>query len=422
MAGAALILVRDLYTIYRLRNQAERTGEPGDSRGEAPGLVRWKQAGRLALAGAGPWLLGCAITLVPAGSAAVVISQISGALPGTLYPGVHLLWPLVQGVEIYSTRESLFTTGGNIDPVKKKPDFLTVQTTEGLDVGLAVTVRYRLDPSKLHYIHTNLPQPVERELVPVVVAAAFRELAPNYLVRDVFSARREEIRRAAAGIITRKLNPDGIIVKEVLLRDIQLPVEYARGLESLLVKEQQNEKLTIETEVKKKEVITAGLEGEAQKQRQIKEAEARAATTVLDAKAQADAMAYTLPLKEKQIEQTRLESQARKEATVQNAEALAQAKVIDGKAELEKRKLMNEADSHRIRNVALADSERMKLEAEVMRAYPQLIQKIMAEKLSDKMQIMIVPSDGKFFLTDQLMRGMAATAASSPAPAPVQQQ
>ena len=71
-----------------------------------------------------------------------------------------------------------------------------------------------------------------------------------------------------------------------------------------------------------------------------------------------------MALKEKQIQQSRLEAEARKEATVKNAEAMAEAKVIDSKAELEKRKLMSESDEYRIRRVALADSERMKLEAE----------------------------------------------------------
>ena len=37
----------------------------------------------------------------------------------------------------------------------------------------------RLDASKLAYIHANLPQPVDRELVPPVVGSAFREIAPN---------------------------------------------------------------------------------------------------------------------------------------------------------------------------------------------------------------------------------------------------
>jgi len=39
-----------------------------------------------------------------------------------------------------------------------------------------------------------LPQPLEKEIVPPVVATAWRELVPSDTVREVFSARREEVR------------------------------------------------------------------------------------------------------------------------------------------------------------------------------------------------------------------------------------
>src|SRR5262249_42996657 len=137
---------------------------------------------------------------------------------------------------------------------------LRVYSKEGLSVGLAVEVRYRIDPQRLAFVQANLPQPVDKELVPAVVSSALREIAPNYLVRDLFAVKREEVRRAAAGSITRHLQPDAIVVKEVLLRDIELPVEYAKGLEGVLLKELENERLTVEVETKQKQVRTAELE------------------------------------------------------------------------------------------------------------------------------------------------------------------
>jgi regulator of protease activity HflC (stomatin/prohibitin superfamily) len=227
---------------------------------------------------------------------------------------------------------------------------------------------------------------------------------PNHLVREVFSTKREEVRGSAADAIKAKLAADGIVVKEVMLRDVLLPVEYAKGLEGLLLKEQENELLTIEVEVKKKKVRTAELEAEAEKARRVKEAEGQAQVTVLQAKAQADAMQHTLPLKEKQIQQTRLEAEARKESTVKNAEAAAQAKVIDSKAELERRRLLAEAEDHRIRLLSAADAQRMQLEAQALSQNPLLIQKIIAERLSDKVQIMMVPTDGRFFFANDVLR------------------
>jgi regulator of protease activity HflC (stomatin/prohibitin superfamily) len=393
-AGAAVLVAFDLY----------RRMEP-----------RLAMAGRLAAMALLPLLIGLSIQVVPSGSAGIRVSQLSGTLPGALYPGTHFVVPLVQHVELYNIRDMMLTTSAADDP-KKQLETLRVQTKEGLVVGLSVAVRYRIDPRRLNYIHASLPQPLERELVPPVVAAAFREITPNYLVRELFATERERIRRAAADTITKKLAADAILVKEVLLRDIALPAEYARGLEGLLLKAQENDRLAIEVLVKEKQVRTAELEAEAEKARVIKQAEANAQTIVLSAKAQADAMQYTLPLKEKQIEQTRLEAEARKESTIKGAEATAQAKVIDGKAELERRKLMNEAEVHRVQLTSKADADKLRLEAAVLKENPLLIQKIIAERLSDKVQIMMVPADGKYFFANDVLRSAMNLGA-----APVQQ-
>jgi regulator of protease activity HflC (stomatin/prohibitin superfamily) len=292
----------------------------------------------------------------------------------------------------------------------KKPEVFTVQSKEGLSIGMAITVRYKLDPRRLDFIHANLPQPVEKEIVPPVVASVFRELAPNYTVREVFATKREELRQEASDRITRKLNSDGIIVKEVMLRDIQLPEEYAKGLEGLLLKEQENEGLAVETDMKAKQVKIAELEAEASKVQQVRQAEGAAEIHVIQAKSESDAMQYTLPLKEKQIQQSRLEAEARKEATVKNAEAQAEAKVIDSKAEMERRNLLADAEAVRIRKVAAADNERMKTEAVLLKQNPLLINKIIAERLSDKLQIMMVPSDAKIFFNDVMKGGISPDA------------
>jgi regulator of protease activity HflC (stomatin/prohibitin superfamily) len=401
LTGAAGILLWDLYQILKLRKARE-----GDPTGFPESAVRWEVAKKLAIFSVAPLLGAMSIAVVPSGAAGVRVNQFVGTRQGTMYPGVHLVPPLIETLETYDIRDSMFTTAMVEDPKKDNAGVLRVQTREGLAVGLAVAVRYRLDPSKLPYIHANLPQPIEQEMVAPVISSVFRDLAPAYEVRDIFSTKREEVRQTAASRITAKLGADGIIVKEVVLRDVQLPADYAKGLEGLLLKEQENERLTVDLDVKQKMVRQAELEAEAQEARDVKAAEGRAQIVVLEAKAQADAMQHTLPLKEKQIQQSRLEAEARKEATVKNAEALAEAKVIDSKAELEKRKLMSDADEDHIRKVALADSEKMKLEAAVLTQNPLLIQKIIAEKLSDKVQIMMVPNDGKFFFANDVLKGM----------------
>ena len=413
-SGSALVAY-DIFLAAQLRRLLRRdtTDESGAEVG-APARrpfrpVRWRLAVQLAAAGTLAMLITESIVVIPDGAAGVRISQISGARPGTLYAGVHVITPLVDSVAIYDTREQVYSTLASENP-KQKGDLLTVQAREGLNIGLAVSVRYRLDPKRLDSIHTNLPQPVGEQVVAPVVATIYRQLAPNYITREIFATKREELRATAAEAITSRLASDGIIVREVLLRDLQLPAEYAKGLEGLLLKEQENERLGTEQEIKQKEVRIAELEAEAQKARDVKQAEAQAQVRVLQAKGEADAMQYTLPLK--QIEQTKLEAQARKESTLQNAEAAAQAKIIDSKAEVERQKNLADAEANRIRVTAAADAERMKFEASVLKQNPMLIQKIIAERLSDKLQIMMVPIDGRNFFANDVMRSAFSSVGS----------
>jgi len=408
-SSAGILVIYDIYMAARLRWLLEQASvEPGSeaalSKPPRPSQpVRWRLALQLAAAAIAPVLFAESMVVVPDGSAGIRVSQISGARTGTLYPGAHLVVPLVDSVALYDTREQVYTTA-SATGAKGANEVLTVQAREGLNIGISVSVRYRLDPSKLYSIHQNLPPAVGDQVVGPVVSSTYRQLAPNYMTREIFAVKREELRNQAAQMITARLSSDGIVVREVLLRDIQLPAEYARGLEGLLLKEQEDERLGTEQDIKAKEVKIAELEADAQKARDIKQAEAQAQVRVLQAKAESDAMQYTLPLKQKQIEQTKLEAQARKEATLQNAEAAAQAKIIDSKAEVERQRNLTDAEANHIRVTAAADAERMRFEATILKQNPLLIQKIIAERLSDKLQIMMVPMDGKNFFAADVLR------------------
>src|ERR1700691_6424587 len=219
---AAGILSYDAYLLVawqrrRLHPDPE-AGTPAIALGVAP-AIRWRTSAALVMLAWAPLLISAGIVIVPSGMAGVRVSQTKGTLAGTLYPGVHFVVPLVEHVELFNTRDQLFTTGIAEDgPAKDglakgatKGEALRVQAKEGLTLGLAITVRYQIDPKCLDYIEANLPQPLEKEIVPPVVATAWRELVPNYTVREVFSAKREEVRERSAEIIRKRLAADGIV-------------------------------------------------------------------------------------------------------------------------------------------------------------------------------------------------------------------
>lgn len=412
----------------QMRRKAKQEGIEGETVPVEPEPIEtdWHRPVTLAIAACVPMLIAASIVVVPSGMGGIRISQISGTMPGTMYPGIHFITPLFDSVQIFDLRDRIYTSG-NADqgsqPVSEKKTVseksmsrddkndkgeLIVQSQEGLNIGLGVTVRYRLDPNKLSSVQAHLPQPADKQIVPPVVESTWRELAPHYTVREIFSSKREEVRAKAAAEIQRKLGADGIIVEEVMLSEIQLPEEYAKGLEGLLLKEQQDDQMGVDTEIQQKQVRIAELQAEAEAAQKVKAAEGDAKARVVEAKGESDAMQYTLPLKQKQIEQSKLEAEARKEATIQNADASAQAKVIDSKAEMERRDLLANAEANRIRVVSVADAERMKSEAQLLNQSPLLINKIVAERLSDKIQVVMVPSDGKFFFANDVFKGAAS--------------
>jgi regulator of protease activity HflC (stomatin/prohibitin superfamily) len=421
LAAGAAITMYDLWRMFKPSWGPAGAGDEAvkDPRPAEP--VRWRTSVALGMVACLPLLIAMSIVVVPSGMGGVSISDTRGTLPGTLYSGVHFIAPLGEHVQTFDLRDKVYSSTMPGQEKKEKPadasgkepeaPVMMVQSKEGLNIGLAIAVRYRLDPKRLDYVQSHLPQPVDKELVAPVVDSAWRELAPNYTVREIFSSKREEVRRLAAEQITRKLGQDGILVNEVMLRDIQLPPEYAKGLEDLLEKEQKDDQMTVETEMQQKQVTIAGLEADAEKVQKVKQAEAEAQARVVEAKGESDAMQYTLPLKEKQIEQTRLEAEARKESTIKNAEAMGEAKVIDSKAELQRRNMLADAEANRIKVVAVADAEREREEAAVLKQEPLLINKIVAERLSDKIQVMMVPSDGKFFFANDVMKGFNANPA-----------
>jgi regulator of protease activity HflC (stomatin/prohibitin superfamily) len=416
LAVAAGIVLYDIclaFELHRLLRRGDESAKLADqdqtatlrSSGAPTGriVVRWQAAARLAMIAALSMLAGTSIVVVPDGHAAVRISQISGVRPGTLYAGTHFILPLFERVDLFDIRDRVFETSATEGP-HEKSECLTVEAREGLSVGLAITVRYRIDPRRLDYIQANLPQPIDDQIVAPVVTSVFRELAPNYVVRDLFATKREEFRSRAAQEITTRLEGDAVVVKEVLLRKVLLPEDYAKGLQDLLLKEEEDDQTSVEADIEQKRVKIAESQAEALKVRQLKRAEGDAQTQVLMAKAQSDSMQYTLPLKQKQIEQSKLEAEARKAATIENAEAGAQAKVIDSKAEQERETLLAEAEANRIRVTARAQSEELQMETAALNSNPLLIQYTVAQKLSDKVQIMLVPSDGKFFFTNDVLR------------------
>src|SRR5579864_3874449 len=113
--AAVGILAYDTYSALQLRRASEGGAEPVTP---IPHF-RWRTSLALVLLAWAPLLLALSIVVVPSGMAGVRVSQSKGTLTGTLYPGVHFVVPLVERVELFNTRDQLFTTGISEDSLAK---------------------------------------------------------------------------------------------------------------------------------------------------------------------------------------------------------------------------------------------------------------------------------------------------------------
>jgi regulator of protease activity HflC (stomatin/prohibitin superfamily) len=223
------------------------------------------------------------------------------------------------------------------------------------------------------------------------VQGVIYKLFARYTVREIFSTKRAEIQQAIETELRPKLYADGVLLKNVEIGKVDLPQDYRNGMDKLLAEELETEKMRFTLELKEKRVQQVALEGEAEKVRRQKASEAAATEQVIAARAQEEAMKHVLPFKQKQIEQRQLEAEAEKVARVRSAEGAAAARRIEASGEADSRQKLADAEVYRLERVGKANSEQMEREGVLLTQHPLLIQKTLADKLSDKVQVIIAP-------------------------------
>jgi hypothetical protein len=99
---------------------------------------------------------------------------------------------------------------------------------------------------------------------------------------------------------------------------------------------------------------------------------------------------------------------------MKDAEGDAEARKIETLAEADSRRKLSDADAYRIEVTGKANGAQMERDSVLIAKNPLLIQKMLADKLSDKIQVIVAPpSAGGFFaggLLGMQSRGAAAAA------------
>lgn len=335
------------------------------------------------------------------GEIAVRTNRLTGGVT-QLADGSMLAIPGFHQVRRFSTRDQVYRPEESASASGPAP----FQSIEGLSIGVDLTIRYAIDPKRIASLSRDLPDDIAGEVVQPIVQGVVYRLFSGYSVREIFSSKRAEIQQLIEAELKAKLAAEGIVLRSVQMGKVDLPQDYRNGMDKLLAEELETEKMKYTLVLKEKRVKQTELEGEADKVRREKSADAAAREQVIAAKAQEEAMRHVIPFKQKQIEQRQLEAEAEKVARIRAAEGTAQARQIEAAGEAYSRQKLADAEVYRLERVGKANSEQMEREGILITEHPLLIQKALADKLSDKIQVIIAPPPtGGGFVGSTLLGG-----------------
>jgi regulator of protease activity HflC (stomatin/prohibitin superfamily) len=308
--------------------------------------------------------------------------------------GTVLVLPGVHQVRRYSIRDQVYRLTESALATGPAP----FQSVEGLSIGVDLAVRWTVDRARLTQMSKEFPDDISADLVAPAVQGIVYPTFARYSVREIFSQRRIEIQQELMAELKPKFTAMGLTLREVDIGKVDLPADYRAGMEKLLSEELETEKIHYTLQLKEAQVKQQQLEAEADKARRQTAAEAAGQEQVIAARAQEETMKHILPFKQKQIEQRQLEAEADKVARIRTAEGTAEARRIEARGEADSRQKLADAEAYRLDLVGKANAGQMEREGALVQRYPLLIQKTLADKLSDKVQVIIapLPAAGKF--------------------------
>jgi len=308
--------------------------------------------------------------------------------------GTLLVLPGIHQVRRYSIRDQVYRPSDSASATGPAP----FQSVEGLSIGVDLTVRWIVDLSRLSQMTKEFPDDISADLVAPAVQGIVYPTFARYSVREIFSQRRTEIKQELIADLKPKFTAMGLVLREVDIGKVDLPPDYRAGMEKLLAEELETEKIHYTLQLKEAQVKQQQLEAEADKVRRQTAAEAAGQEQVIAARAQEETMKHILPFKQKQIEQRQLEAEADKVSRIRTAEGSAEARRIEARGEADSRQNLADAEAYRLDLVGKANAGQMEREGALVARYPLLIQKTLADKLSDKVQVIIapLPAAGKF--------------------------
>lgn len=223
-----------------------------------------RAASRMAVFG----VIALVIILVFGGLMSTNIRSGESAVRYSVFGGTDLEKIYGEGLKIYPPWVTLIRYDVR---VQEKLEPLTALTSNGLQIAMDVSIRWRPERETLPVLHTTYGRDYYTKLVQPELRSAVRETVGQFTPEQLYSSKRQELQKTIFEFVRDKAAEQYVIVDAVLLRDVTLPDQIKTAIENKLKEEQEAQRyeftlLKEGLEAQRKKIEA---EGEAEYQRII---------------------------------------------------------------------------------------------------------------------------------------------------------
>jgi len=175
--------------------------------------------------------------------------------------GIVIQVPVIRTVETWNVK------------LQELKETAQVPSSEGLIVGLDTSLLFRVNPTSAPTIRKTIGMNYVERLIRPYFRSALRDTVSGYPVKTVYTAKgREEVAARIKELLEKSLTHQGIIIVDVLLRDVKLPQRFKESIEAKLTAEQrvQQKQFELEQAVKDAEIEVARARGAAEAQQIVR--------------------------------------------------------------------------------------------------------------------------------------------------------
>jgi prohibitin 1 len=163
-------------------------------------------------------LLFASVVSVPTGHVGVL--TLFGRVTGeALGEGIHVINPLKSVQRLSIQTQSVKETAN-------------VPSNEGLILALDTSLLFHLDRSKAAEVFQTVGANYAEKIVEPTMRAAIRAATSAHTANALYTNARELVQQQIQSELTAQLAPRGVIVENVLLRDVQLPAMLKSSIEA----------------------------------------------------------------------------------------------------------------------------------------------------------------------------------------------